>query len=150
MDNNPGVYNSQSPWVDNNDHVLVIYCSDPRFRQATAELLSFKGVVRYDQVVMPGGPAIILQASLTFVNDRQRIKFLCDEHKIQRVIAITHYDCAYYRQRHAQLDPAQQQKKQVEDLRSFANEIRKLAPNVNVVLFYASIGDGHVVFTQVG
>ncbi len=128
---------------------MVVFCSDPRYREAIAEFLGTKGIVHYDQTVMPGGPAIILQSSFTFINDRARIKLLLDEHRIHRVIGIAHVNCAYYRHRYENVPPEEMRKMQENDLRFFREEIGKLAPEVAVELYYAEGKSGHVHFTPI-
>lgn len=144
-----GAYVSRCAWLDEVDHVLVVFCSEPRYREAIGEFLGTKGIVRYDQAVMPGGPAIILQSSFTFTNDRARIKLLLEEHEIARVIGIAHFKCAYYRHRFEAIAPEEMRKQQEADLRLFREEIVKLAPEVAVELYYAEGKGGHVQFTPV-
>jgi hypothetical protein len=144
-----GVYVSRCAWLDQVDHVLVTFCSEPRYREAIVEFLGTKGIIRYDQAVLPGGPAIILQSSFTFINDRARIKLLLDEHQINRVIGIAHLNCAYYRHRYENVSPQDMREMQENDLRLFREEIGKLAPEVAVELYYAEGKSGHVHFTPI-
>lgn len=144
-----GVYVSRCAWLDQVDHVLVVFCSDPRYREAIAEFLGAKGIARYDVAVMPGGPAIIVQSSFTFINDRARIKLLLDEHQIHRVIGIAHLNCGYYRHRYENAPPEDMRKMQENDLRFFREEIGKLAREVAVELYYAEGRGGHVHFSPV-
>ena len=58
------VYISETVWSVENDHTLVMMCSDPRYRPATEEFLRnhFK-IERYDIIAVPGGPAAILYSA---------------------------------------------------------------------------------------
>ncbi len=143
------VYVTRCAWLDEVDHALVVFCSEPRYREAIVEFLSTKDIVRYDQAVMPGGPAMILQASFTFTSDRARIKLLLDEHNITRVIGIAHLNCAYYRHRYEDMPPEETRKLQETDLRLFREEIDTLSPGVAVELYYAEGKDGHVHFIPI-
>ncbi len=143
------VYITRCAWLDQVDHVLVVFCSEPRYREAMVEFLGSKGITRYDQVVMPGGPAIILQSSFTFINDRARVELLLDEHQITRVIGVAHFNCAYYRHRYENVSAENLRALQVADLSLFREEIAKLAPGVAIELYFAEGKEGHVHFTPV-
>ncbi len=142
-------YVSRCAWLDEVDHVLVVFCSEPRYRESTAEYLDARGLARYDLAVMPGGPAMILQSSFTFTSDRPRIQLLLQEHRVARVIGIAHLNCAYYRHRYENLPPDELRMRQENDLRSFRDEIGGLAPGVAVELYYAEPQDGHVRLTPI-
>lgn len=144
-----GVYITRCAWLDKVDHALVVFCSDPRYREAIVEFLGTKDIVRYDQAVMPGGPAMILQDSFTFTSDRPRLKLLLDEHKITRVIGIAHLGCAYYRHRYEDVPPDEMLERQRADLVMFREEVLRLAPNVSVELYFAKGADGHAHFTPI-
>ena len=144
------VYTSESAWPQAIDHTLAIYCSDPWFRKATAEFLESLGLTQYDQVVMPGGPSVILQSSFTFISDRQRVKLLCEIHEIRRVVAVAHLNCAYYRHRFGLQDVGETRKKQHADLMQFEVEMLRISPGLSVELYYADVAGDRFQFTRVG
>jgi hypothetical protein len=137
-------------WSEVHDHTLVIYCSDPRLREANVAFLTSLGLAHYDQMVVPGGPAVILQSSLTFTSDRPRLQMLVEEHQIHRIIALAHVDCAYYRKKYTSLSAEERQQKQQNDLRAFTPEVKKIAPGIeDVSLYYAAVEDGEIRFLPV-
>lgn len=145
------VYTSQGEFPQEIDHVLVMYCSDPYYRRAVEEFLQeYLGLGQYDLLVMPSGPANILQSSLTFISDRPRVKFLHEKHKIEKVIGIAHLNCLHYKQRYPALDEQARRQKQEDDLRHFSETVAKVVPGVETQVYFAQEVDGHVQFTRVG
>lgn len=137
------------PWPKGLDHTLVVYCSDPWYREATAEFLAYHSqIAQYDQIVLPGGPGVAVQSSFTFTSDRPRIRQLYLSHGLKKVIAIAHRNCIYYRRRHPALGDETRVRKQLEDLKEFSLVIGKLLEGIPVETYFAESTGEHVQFTQ--
>ena len=58
------VYVSRALWHQDNEHVLVVACPDPRFREARGEFLAARyDLRRYDPLIIPGGPQAVLSVT---------------------------------------------------------------------------------------
>ena len=142
MDQNPQpslkeVYISQALYPQDIDRTLVMHCSDPYYREATAEYLGKSlRLFQYDLMANPGGPTVVLQSSLTFTTDRARMKLLTEHHHLTRFVGISHLNCAYYKLRYPSLSDEERRKKQLEDLNGFERIVRSFVPQAEIKLCF--------------
>lgn len=144
------VYQSTVPWPEAIDHTLVMYCSDPWYKEATAEFVdNYLELHHCDQLVAPGGSCVVLQSSLTFTTDRQRLLLLNQLHALQKTVAIAHANCAAYKQRYPTLPDEQRRKKQEADLFEFQQYVSAAMSGISVELYFAEAASEHVQFTRI-
>lgn len=156
------VYRSQKPITERESTVLVITCSSNVFLPYTQEFVE-QGLGlpagSYDLLAVPGGPQFLLLTEylpkFAWVGHRW-VKFLVERHRLKRVIAISHEDCAWYSEE--RLVPAFLQKfgvgkslkeRQREDLKEVVAALRNLSLPVAMEAYYAEKGaDGFVHFQR--
>jgi hypothetical protein len=144
------VFVSTAPWHQDNEHVLVVACPDPRFREARGEFIdAHYGLRRYDPLIVPGGPQAILTSAPYYFVIRDMIKLLDSAHGFKRIIGISHYDCRAYKEAYPRWSEEQRRAKQIEDLRDFAREMQQMVPGVDVATFYSEPFDGRIKVIQV-
>jgi hypothetical protein len=129
---------SRGLWHQDNEHVLVVACPDPRFREARGEFIEARyGLRRYDPLIVPGGPQSVLPGVPGSALVRDWVSLLDTAHGFQRIIGISHHDCRAYKEAHPNLSDAERRDLQIEDLRAFAAEMARLVPGVAVEVFYS-------------
>ena len=144
------VYVSRALWHQDNEHVLVVACPDPRFREARGEFLAARyDLRRYDPLIIPGGPQAVLSVTPNAPVVRGMISILDQAHGFQRIIGISHFDCRAYKEAFPHLEERERRVLQIEDLRSFMTEMHSLVPNVAVEAFYSEPLGRHLRFVQV-
>jgi hypothetical protein len=144
------VFVSEARWHQDNEHVLVVACPDPRFREARGEFIDARyGLRRYDPLIVPGGPLAVLPLTPNAFLIRDMVTLLDTAHGFERIIGISHHDCRAYREAYPSLAEEQRREKQLDDLRSFIVEMRRLVPNVTVEAFYSEPSEGRIRFVQV-
>ena len=118
--------------------MLVVACPDPRFREARGEFIDARyGLRRYDPLIVPGGPQAVLLSTPNSFLIRDMVTLLDKAHGFERIIGISHYDCRAYKEAYPWLTEEQRRERQLDDLRSFITEMRRLVPNVAVEAFYS-------------
>ena len=143
------VFVSEARWHQDNEHVLVVACPDPRFREARGEFIDSRyGLRRYDPLIVPGGPLAVLPLTPNAFLIRDMVTLLDDAHGFERIIGISHFDCRAYKEAYPLLTEEQRRDRQLDDLRSFIVEIRRLVPNVAVEAFYSEPFEGRIRFVQ--
>jgi hypothetical protein len=144
------VFVSESRWHQDNEHVLVVACPDPRFREARGEFIDARyGLRRYDPLIVPGGPQAVLLSTPNFFLIRDMVTLLNTAHGFERIIGISHYDCRAYKEAYPWLSDMQRRAKQIDDLRAFIVEMRRLVPNVAVEAFFSEPFEDRIRFVQV-
>ncbi len=144
------VFVSGARWHQDNEHVLVVACPDPRFREARGEFIDARyGLRRYDPLIVPGGPQSVLASTPNSALIHDMVTLLDEAHGFERIIGISHYDCRAYREAYPWLAEAQRRERQLDDLRSFITEMRRLVPNVAVEAFYSEPFEDRIRFVQV-
>jgi len=119
------VFVSAARWHQDNEHVLVVACPDPRFREARGEFIDARyGLRRYDPLIIPGGPHAVLLSASNFFLIRDMIRLLDNAHGFERIIGISHFDCRAYKEAFPDLAERERRVRQMEDLRSFMAEMR--------------------------
>ena len=144
------VFVSTSRWHQDNEHVLVVACPDPRFREARGEFINARyGLRRYDPLIVPGGPQSVLPSTPNSFLIRDMIALLDTAHGFERIIGISHHDCRAYNAAYPWLTEDQRREQQLKDLQGFADEMRRLVPNVAVEAFYSEPFGDRIRFVQV-
>lgn len=144
------VFVSTARWHQDNEHVLVVACPDPRFREARGEFIDARyGLRRYDPLIVPGGPQAVLLSTPNFFLIRDMVTLLDKAHGFERIIGVSHYDCRAYKEAYPWLSEEQRRTKQLEDLRTFIAEMRRLVPNVAVEAFFSEPVEDRIRFVQV-
>jgi carbonic anhydrase-like protein len=97
------VFTSKEFWDPDRIGALVMYCSDGRWGEAFDDFCHRRlHIPRYDRWAVPGGPAWLVggederdyqQAS------REQLDLLVRVHKLNRLVLVTHYGCAFYGER---------------------------------------------------
>ena len=84
------VFVSEARWHQDNEHVLVVACPDPRFREARGEFIDARyGLRRYDPLIVPGGPLAVLPLTPNAFLIRDMVTLLDDAHGFERIIGIS-------------------------------------------------------------
>ena len=144
------VFVSTARWHQDNEHVLVVACPDPRFREARGEFIDARyGLRRYDPLIIPGGPQAVLPSADNFSLIRDMITLLDKAHGFERIIGISHHDCRAYKEAYPSLSEEQRRVRQIDDLREFIREMRRLVPNITVEAFYSEPAGERIRFVQV-
>lgn len=144
------VFVSESRWHQDNEHVLVVACPDPRFREARGEFIDARyGLRRYDPLIIPGGPQSVLPATPNSALIRDMIALLDTAHGFERIIGISHYDCRAYKEAFPYLSEEHRRALQVGDLRSFVAAMERLVPNVEVEAFFSEPFEDRIRFVKV-
>jgi len=144
------VFVSEARWHQDNEHVLVVACPDPRFREARGEFIDARyGLRRYDPLIIPGGPQAVLTSAEHYQQIRDMISLLDKAHGFERIIGISHFDCRAYKEAHPYLSEEHRRALQVADLRGFMATVERLVPNVAIEAFYSEPFEDRIRFVQV-
>jgi hypothetical protein len=144
------VFVSESAWHQDNEHVLVLACPDPRFREARGEFIDARyGLRRYDPLIIPGGPQAVLPSTPNSASIRDMVTLLDKAHGFERIVGISHHDCRAYKEAFPQYTEEQRRARQIDDLRELIGEMRRLVPNVEVEAFFSEPYEGRIRFVQV-
>jgi hypothetical protein len=97
-----GVYACQESWNPERIGALALYCSDGRWGEAFDEFCHKRLLIpRYDRWAVPGGPAWLVpraHGGELYQATRTQLDFLVHVHELERIVLITHYGCAFYRE----------------------------------------------------
>lgn len=137
-------------WHQDNEHVLVVACPDPRFREARGEFIGVRyGLRRYDPLILPGGPQAVLASASYFQVVRGMVQLLDNAHGFERIIGISHYDCRAYKEAFPHQTEDERRAKQIIDLRGFITVMHELVPGVSVEAFYSEPFEGRIKMISV-
>jgi hypothetical protein len=120
------VHTCAETWKPDRIGAMAVYCSDGRWGEAFDEFCHKRLLIpRYDRWAVPGGPAWLARATQT------QFEFLVRVHELERIVLITHFGCAFYR------DLLQQPAEgclpaQMNDLRTVAKTLHEWHPNMQV------------------
>ncbi len=146
------VFESAARFEPEHAGVLVLCCSDGRFREAVDDFLhEHLGLSRYDRLVIPGGPGAIAGGGGTWRQEEsvlEDLRFAIQAHHTDMVVLISHEDCGFYSARLGVRGP-DQGRRQREDLRKVRTRVGLLGPGLRVEAFHASAGAGKVRFEAV-
>jgi hypothetical protein len=94
------VFTSMERWHPDRIGALALYCSDGRWGEAFDEFChKHLQIPRYDRWAVPGGPGCLVppDAGADYCQtSREQLDFLVRVHKLEQLVLITHYGCAYY------------------------------------------------------
>lgn len=151
------VYESALPWDAERPTTAIITCVDGRWYHHFQEFarVYLKAGTRTDFLAVPGGIEPMTLFDLVpkdFNFFRRRIESLVEAHGTQRIVAIAHQDCAWYRTRKIGPITIDMRARQLTDLRRSADRLRKMFEGVTVETYYArlsTIDSKKVVFDRV-
>lgn len=149
------VYQSNVPWDPARPTTTIVTCVDGRwyrhFQEFAREYL--KAGDRTDFLAVPGGIEPMTLFDLVpkdFNFFRRRLEGLVESHGTDRIVAIAHQDCAWYKKRTGlKIDLRE---RQITDLRRSAARLRDMFPEVKVETYFARLAGSspdRVVFDEV-
>jgi len=151
------VYESPLPWDPERPNTTIITCVDGRwyhhFQEFAREYL--KAGARTDFLAVPGGIEPMTLFDLVpkdFNFFRRRLEAMVDAHGTERIVAIAHQDCAWYKSRKIGPWTMDLRDRQVSDLRRASTRLREMFDGVTVETYFAHFSDGdpkRVVFEAV-
>jgi carbonic anhydrase-like protein len=147
------VFTSTERWHAERIGALALYCSDGRWGEAFDEFCHRHLLIpRYDRWAVPGGPAWLAhpQDASDYSNAaREQLNFLVNAHKLESVILITHFGCAYYGHRLG-WSPRDCLAQQIEDVRTGAQRLRQWFPGLEVEGYLAMRAGNALTFHGLG
>ncbi len=145
-------YTSDAAFIETHPQVLALYCSDGRFSDGVASLLHSCGKKRFDEMSLPGGPALLHNGAASMV-EREAVQnaasFLIQGHNIQEVVLIAHHGCGFYGKRFSGSSAERRYEQQMLDMRKACEWLNKNHKLSVVQGYYARPMDGHVKFDSV-
>src|SRR5262245_33495887 len=142
---------SPRPWVSERPETLVVCCSDGRFHPHIEDFVREKVSERPDLFVVPGGPTAVYPLASSFGHARvfeEAMHLFSSAHAIRSIWLIPHEGCAFYVNRHGQLEEEELFRLQIDDLRRARDHILKKW-RYEVLLVYARLEGGQVRFHEV-
>jgi hypothetical protein len=138
------VYESPLPWDPERPNTTIITCVDGRWYQHFQEFARdyVKAGMRTDFMAVPGGiePLTLLDLMPKDFNFfRRRVESLVKAHGTQRIVAIAHQDCAWYRARKIGPITIDLRARQIDDLRRSAARLREMFDGVVVETYFARL-----------
>ena len=130
-------YESSTAWDGSRPDTLIVCCSDGRWSAAIQEFaLRHLGTHGHADIVsVPGGIEPLTLVDLVpkdFNFLRRRLDALVTGHGTQRIVAIAHEDCSWYRRHKIGPVTVDLRGRQVADLARAAARLRDLFPTVAV------------------
>ena len=148
------VYESTLVWDAERPNTTIVTCVDGRwyhhFQEFAREHL--KAGTRTDFLAVPGGIEPMTLFDLVpkdFNFFRRRLEALVDSHGTERIVAIAHQDCAWYKSRKIGPFTIDLRERQIHDLRRSAARLREMFDGVKVETYFARLSDGRVVFEEI-
>ncbi len=94
----PSPFESSVPYTGEWGDALVIYCTDPRYRRQTHELLHDQLGLQHPAVItVPGGVAVLLPlVGIAHKLVKGWLDLLFAKHRPRRIVCVAHQDCAAY------------------------------------------------------
>ena len=134
------VYTCQETWDPERIGALALYCCDGRWGEAFDEFCHKRLLIpRYDRWAVPGGPAWLVPREAgdgLYQATRTQLDFLVRVHALERIVLITHFGCAFYRELLGQ--PAEGcLATQVDDLRAARKALGEWFSGVRVEAYLA-------------
>ncbi|MFG0331670.1 MAG: carbonic anhydrase [Phycisphaerales bacterium] len=134
-------------------HGAAIYCSDGRFGEACDDfIMNGLGLPRYDRIALPGGPGALAghpEARLEHDSVADELRFLVEAHKLDRVVLISHHQCAFYS--HVLKTPVEEiEARQRADISRAAEYVREITKVDRVETYFARPVDGRIRFERFG
>jgi hypothetical protein len=134
------VYTCHESWNPERIGALALYCSDGRWGEAFDEFCHKRLLIpRYDRWAVPGGPAWLVPRATggdLHQATQEQLAFLIRVHELERIVLVSHYGCAYYREMLGQ-EPDACLAAQGEDLQSARAALRASFPEMQVECYLA-------------
>ena len=144
------VFQSSYPFDERRVRAAAIYCSDGRFGEQMDEFLHRGlGLPRYDRVAVPGGCACLAGHTSVYYEKsalERQMRFLIDEHKLQRIVLIAHDGCAFYKDVWTGMRTVEQLQRA--DLAKAADTVGMWFSGIDIERYFARKVQGKVVFEQ--
>ena len=136
------VYESPLPWDPERPNTTIVTCVDGRWYHHFQEFarLYLKAGTRTDFMAVPGGiePLTLFDhVPKDFNFFRRRLEGLVEAHGTERIVAIAHEDCAWYKTRKIGPLSLDLKRRQVADLRRAAARLREMFEGVKVETYFA-------------
>jgi hypothetical protein len=132
---------------------LVVCCSDGRYQEAIDEFLNdHLGIIDYDRVFVPGGPAAMATSAFELLRShqfRKELTFLIKAHGVEETILIfhgpasdgpAHAVCADYRRVMPRATPAEIAERQQLDYQEAQRTMFAFMRDVRVHCYRAEVG----------
>lgn len=124
----------------------AIFCSDERFIDASLCFLKdMLGIKSFDLIVTAGGPAFINAGTAALMDN---LKLLCEEHRLKRLILISHEDCKYYCRKFKNEYKDKIVENQLKDLLLAGEKLSVLFPDLTVENYFARISGRKITFLK--
>jgi hypothetical protein len=138
------VYQSSLAWDPQRPHTTIITCVDGRWYPHFQEFarVHLNAGPRTDFVAVPGGiePLTLIDLIPKDFNFlRRRLESLVEAHGTQRIVAVAHQDCAWYRARKFGPIRIDLRDRQIADLHRAAAKLRELFGAVTVETYFARL-----------
>jgi hypothetical protein len=136
------VFESPLVWDGERPATTIITCVDGRWYQHFQEFARshLRAGTRTDFIAVPGGIEPLTLADFVpkdFNFFRRRLEAMIDAHGTERIVAIAHEDCAWYKARKIGPVTIDMKSVQINDLRRAAARIREMFDGVAVETYYA-------------
>jgi len=136
------VYESPLLWDPERPNTTIVTCVDGRWYHHFQEFarLYLKAGTRTDVMAVPGAiePLTLFdQVPKDFNFFRRRLEGLVEAHATERIVAIAHEDCSWYRARKIGPLTLDLKRQQLQDLRRAAARLRELFAGVKVETYFA-------------
>lgn len=131
---------------------LVIQCSDGRYTSIVSELMKNNGVLRYDVMAMPGGPALLDMASASILQSeacKAGTSFLIKGHKTKNIWLLAHQGCGYYKYNLQGMPQHIVEERQASDLQRSANYLHSVNSDIKIYATYIVQENGLVSFKSI-
>jgi len=133
-------------------HAGAIYCSDGRVGAHFDDFLqNGLGLLRYDRLALPGGPACLAGHEQAHVEERgvvDELRFLVEAHELEQMVLIAHHSCAFYVER-LELQGDQLELMQRADLVRAAASVRRVTGLQGVSGYFARRESDRMRFERV-
>ena len=143
------IHESSLPFRDEPIRNLAVYCSDGRFGDHVDELLHKRlEVGQFDRLVVPGGPAVLVEQAPCFFEMQgltRQLQFLVEAHPIRRVLLIGHEGCAFYLH-HLHVPAQEVAARQRRDLEEAVGRVRQISAGLSVHAIFAHAEEARVRF----
>jgi hypothetical protein len=138
------VYQSSLAWDPQRPQTTIITCVDGRWYPHFQEFarVHLNAGPRTDFVAVPGGIEPLTLIDLVpkdFNFLRRRLESLVQAHGTQRIVAVAHQDCAWYRARKFGPITIDLRDRQIADLHRAAGKLRELFTGVKVETYFARL-----------
>ena len=138
------VFESRLPWNPERPNTTIITCVDGRWFHHFQEFARVHLGVgeRTDFLAVPGGIEPLTLVDLVpkdFNFLRRRLESLVEAHGTERIVAIAHQDCAWYKAHTIGPFTLDLRDRQIRDLRRSAARLREMFREVSVETYFARL-----------